>query len=154
MKKMKNMNYAESVNAFAKFSQKHSITDDYDMNYQVINDITPLLTNREEFVNALYNIYCYGFMTGYRQKEKEIKESYDRHFITSRGETHKNLTELVYHMPCGVYSDFFYGFMVSLLNDRFPDIEKYLPARQRKAFSEELELLNNKISSSSMTNAQ
>ena len=61
MKKMKNMNYAESVNAFAKFSQKHSITDDYDMNYQVINDIAPLLTNIEEFVNALYNIYCYGF---------------------------------------------------------------------------------------------
>ena len=80
MKKMKNMNYAESVNAFAKFSQKHSITDDYDMNYQVINDITPLLTNREEFVNALYNIYCYGFMAGYRQKEKEIKKVVDKEF--------------------------------------------------------------------------
>lgn len=131
MKKMKNMNYAESVNAFAKFSQKHSITDDYDMNYQVINDITPLLTNREESVNALYNIYCYGFMAGYKQKEKAVNDHTKKHIYN---ENQRKLVELTYYLPFGRSAEYFYTMMALDLHEY--GLERLLPKKQRKNLEE------------------
>ena len=140
MKKIKNMNYAESVNAFTSFSKKHHIENDFDINDQIYSDIEPLLTNKENIMRIIYDIYCNGFMAGYKQNEKERKEKYNKHFFGSNAETHKKLAELTYNLPCGICIEYFYRYIVLCLNDYCPGIQKRMPAQQRKAFDKELEL--------------
>ena len=98
MKKICNMNYEEATENFAKFSGKHCISDDYDMSADILSTINSHLSS-EDAANYIYDIFCYGFMAGYKQSETDSKQSTKFH-----DETHKALTELAYNLPFGYKS--------------------------------------------------
>lgn len=135
MKKIVNMNYEDAVKAFQSFSKKHPIDDDYDMNALVINQIKNLLDNKN-FADIIYNIYCYGFMSGAKQIAVETAKKHDKVFAMSTEKHHKDLVELAYNLPFGTCADYFYTFMVLKLNEEYNGISKLLPAKQRKQFEE------------------
>ena len=105
MKKICNMNYEEATENFAKFSGKHCISDDYDMSVDILSTINSHLSS-EDAANYIYNIFCYGFMAGYKQNETDSKQNTKFH-----DETHKALTELAYNLPFGYNADYFYHIM-------------------------------------------
>lgn len=132
MKKISNMTYTDFQKGFASFSKKHSINDDFDMNYSIINAVQPLLTDKEAVINAFYDVFCYGFMAGYKQKEKEVKDHMESHMFN---DSQRKLVELAYYLPFGRGAEEFYTYMaLRLHHDNV--IEKYLPAKQRKPFIE------------------
>lgn len=132
MKKIYNMTYEDARKSFASFSKKHSIKDDFDMNYSIINAVQPLLTDKEAVINTFYDVFCYGFMAGYKQKEKEVKDHMESHMFN---DSQRKLVELAYYLPFGIGAEEFYIYMVLRLHHD-GNIEKYLPAKQRKPFVE------------------
>ena len=124
MKKIGNMNYEELNQAFNSFSKKHSIEDDFDLNYNVINAIKPLLTDNEALINALYNLFRYGFMAGYMQNEADRKA----HF---HDETHRALTELCFNLPFGPYAEYFYSLMCGKIDRPILEYIKSKPVREQ-----------------------
>jgi len=115
MKKIKNMNYEETKQAFGSFSKKHSIKDDFDMSYSVINSIKPLLTDSEEIINTLYNVFCYGFMAGYKQSEAEHRKA-DKKVLDLSKDVFKDkekLLRLIYDMPW--WADTSYQYLYSFI---------------------------------------
>lgn len=133
MKKIRNMTYEDARKSFASFSKKHSIKDDFDMNYSIINAVQPLLTDKEALINTFYDVFCYGFMAGYKQKEKEIKDHMESHIFN---ESQRKLVELAYYLPFGKTAEEIYHIMVSTLHFDYEGIESFLPAKQRKLFVE------------------
>lgn len=133
MKKIRNMTYEDARKSFASFSKKHSIKDDFDMNYSIINAVQPLLTDKEALINTFYDVFCYGFMAGYKQKEKEIKDHMESHMFN---ESQRKLVELAYYLPFGKCTEYFYTFMVLTLHSDYEYLESFLPAKQRKPFIE------------------
>lgn len=131
MKKISNMTYADFQKGFASFSKKHSIKDDFDMNYSIINAVQPLLTDKEAVINAFYDVFCYGFMAGYKQNEKELKEKCEKQYVS---EAHRNLSELAFYLPYGVNAKYFYTFIVCTLQQYGSDLERCLPKKQRDLF--------------------
>lgn len=129
------MNYEDAVKAFQSFSKNHPINDDYDMNALVINQIKNLLDNKN-FADIIYNIYCYGFMSGAKQTAAETAKKHDKIFAMSTEKHHKDLVELAYNLPFGTCADYFYTFMVLKLNEEYNGISKLLPAKQRKQFKD------------------
>lgn len=133
MKKIRNMTYKDARNSFDSFSKKHSIKDDFDMNYSIINDAQSLLTDKEAVINTFYDVFCYGFMAGYKQKEKEVKDHMESHMFN---ESQRKLIELAYYLPFGSGAEYFYTFMVLKLHSDYEYLESFLPAKQRKSFIE------------------
>lgn len=131
MKKIKNMTYADIKKSFVSFSKKHSINDDFDMNYSVVNNVQPLLTDKESLISVFYDIFCYGFMAGYKQNEKELKEKCSKQYVN---EAHRNLSELAFYLPYGVDAKYFYTFIVYKLRSYGSDLERCLPKKQRDLF--------------------
>ena len=133
MKKIRNMTYEDARNSFDSFSKKHSIKDDFDMNYSIINAAQSLLTDKEAVINTFYDVFCYGFMAGYKQKEKEVKDHMESHMFN---ESQRKLVELAYYLPFGSCAEYFYTFMVLTLHSDYEYLESFLPAKQRKSFIE------------------
>lgn len=127
MKKIKNMSIDEARQAFISFSKKHSINDNFDMNYSVINSIKPLLTDNEAIINALYDIFCYGFMAGYKQSEADLKAKVDKRMYS---DMQRRLLELVYYLPFGYHAEYFYYLMVYSFEDGM--LEAFFPRRIAK----------------------
>lgn len=133
MKKIRNMTYDDAKKAFESFSKKHSIDDDFDMNCSIVNSIKPQLISNEKIFDSLYDVFCHGFMAGYKQKEKEVKDHMESHMFN---EDQRKLVELAYYLPFGKCTEYFYTFMVLTLHSDYEYIERYLPAKQRKPFIE------------------
>lgn len=133
--KIINMNYEDAAKAYQAFSKKHPIDDDFDMNFLIINEVRTLLNNKN-FANTIYDVYCYGFMSGTKQAAAETKKEHDKIFAMSSEKHHRDLVELAYNLPFGTGADYFYTFMVLMLNKRYNGIEELLPAKQRKLFEE------------------
>lgn len=127
------MTYEDAKKAFESFSKKHSIDDDFDMNCSIINSIKPQLISNEKIFDSLYDIFCHGFMAGYKQKEKEVKDHMESHMFN---DSQRKLVELAYYLPFGKHAEYFYIFMVLILHSDYEDIERFLPAKQRKLFIE------------------
>lgn len=79
--------YLAVQDAFESFSKKHNIDDDFDMNCSIINSIKPQLENSEKILDSLYDVFCHGFMAGYKQHEKELKDKCVKQYVS---EAHKN----------------------------------------------------------------
>lgn len=131
MKKIRNMTYEDAKKAFESFSKKHSIDDDFDMNCSIVNSIKPQLISNEKIFDSLYDVFCHGFMAGYKQNEKELKEKCEKQYVS---EAHRNLSELAFYLPYGVNAKYFYTFIVCTLQQYGSDLERCLPKKQRDLF--------------------
>lgn len=159
MKATKNMNIAEIKAALDKYTAKHPITDKFDLQGLQLceyaeNIRAAVQTENTEAVNQIIaDIYNYGFMNGAKQTEKQTTDKYNKVFDRSIEQHHKGLAELVYNLPFGIGSDYFYTFMVLMLDSKYEGVADMLPAKQRKAFCETVKQskqrkeseLNNKI---------
>lgn len=159
MKATKNMNIAEIKSATDKFTAKHPVKDKFDLQGLQLceyaeNIRAAVQTENTEAVNQIIaDIYNYGFMNGAKQTEKQTTDKYNKVFDRSIEQHHKDLAELVYNLPFGIGSDYFYTFMVLMLDSKYEGVADMLPAKQRKAFCETVKQskqrkeseLNNKI---------
>lgn len=136
MKKIKNMNYQEAKKSFESFSKKNEIKDSYDMNIQIVNHIEEAVGKQGILLDAIYDVYCFGFMAGYKQKSKDFETKHNEHFAGSNEEAHRKLTELAYYLPFGIDAEYLYAFSVMKLHYDCPGIEQYLPRKQMKDFLE------------------
>lgn len=136
MKKIKNMNYQEAKKSFESFSKKNEIKDSYDMNIQIVNHIEEAVGKQGILFDAIYDVYCFGFMAGYKQKSKDFETKHNEHFAGSHEEAHRKLTELAYYLPFGIDAEYLYAFSVMKLHLDCPGIEQYLPRKQMKDFLE------------------
>lgn len=136
MKKIKNMNYQEAKKSFESFSKKNEIKDNYDMNIQIVNHIEEAVGKQGILFDAIYDVYCFGFMAGYKQKSKDFETKHNEHFAGSHEEAHRKLTELAYYLPFGLDAEYLYSFSVWKLYYDCPGIEQYLPRKQMKDFLE------------------
>lgn len=131
MKKIKNMTYPDFKKSFASFFKRHGINDDFDMSYSVINAAYPLLTDKEAAINVFYDIFRYGFMAGYKQKEKAVNDRTKKHIYN---ENQRKLVELTYYLPFGRSAEYFYTMMALDLHKY--GLERLLPKKQRKNLEE------------------
>lgn len=136
MKKIKNMNYQEAKKSFESFSKKNEIKDSYDMNIQIVNHIEEAVGKQGILLDAIYDVYCFGFMAGYKQKSEDIEIKHNEHFAGSHEEAHRKLTELAYYLPFGLDAEYLYAFSVWKLHYDCPGIEQYMPKKQMKDFLE------------------
>lgn len=142
MKATKNMNITEIKSATDKFTAKHPVTDKFDLQGLQLceyaeNIRAAVQTGNDEAVNQIIaDIYNYGFMNGAKQTEKQTTDKYNKVFDRSIEQHHKDLAELVYNLPFGIGSDYFYTFMVLMLDSKYDGVADMLPAKQRKAFCE------------------
>ena len=136
MKKIKNMNYQEAKKSFESFSKKNEIKDNYDMNIQIVNHIEEAVGKQGILFDAIYDVYCFGFMAGYKQKSKDFEIKHNEHFAGSHEEAHRKLTELAYYLPFGIGSEYLYSFSVLKLHNDCPGIEQRMPRKQMKDFLE------------------
>ena len=136
MKKIKNMNYQEAKKSFESFSKKNEIKDSYDMNIQIVNHIEEAVGKQGILLDAIYDVYCFGFMAGYKQKSEDIEIKHNEHFAGSHEEAHRKLTELAYYLPFGIDAEYLYAFSVMKLHLDCPGIEQYMPRKQMKDFLE------------------
>lgn len=136
MKKIKNMNYQEAKKSFESFSKKNEIKDSYDMNIQIVNHIEEAVGKQGILFDAIYDVYCFGFMAGYKQKSKDFEIKHNENFSGSHEEAHRKLTELAYYLPFGIGSEYLYSFSVLKLHNDYPGIEQRMPRKQMKDFLE------------------
>ena len=130
------MNYQEAKKSFESFSKKNEIKDNYDMNIQIVNHIEEAIGKQGILFDAIYDVYCFGFMAGYKQKSKDFETKHNEHFAGSHEEAHRKLTELAYYLPFGLDAEYLYSFSVWKLYYDCPGIEQYLPRKQMKDFLE------------------
>lgn len=142
MKATKNMNITEIKSTTDKFTAKTPVTDKFDLQGLQLceyaeNIRAAVQTGNNEAVNQIIaDIYNYGFMNGAKQTEKQTTDKYNKVFDRSIEQHHKDLAELVYNLPFGIGSDYFYTFMVLMLDSKYEGVVDMLPAKQRKAFCE------------------
>ena len=142
MKATKNMNIAEIKSATDKFTAKHPVKDKFDLQGLQLCEYAENIRaavqtgNNEAVSQIIADIYNYGFMNGAKQIEKQTTDKYDKVFDRSIEQHHKDLAELVYNLPFGIGSDYFYTFMVLMLDSKYEGVADMLPAKQRKAFYE------------------
>lgn len=142
MKATKNMNITEIKSATDKFTAKTPVTDKFNLQGLQLceyaeNIRAAVQTGNNEAVNQIIaDIYNYGFMNGAKQTEKQTTDKYNKVFDRSIEQHHKDLAELVYNLPFGIGSDYFYTFMVLMLDSKYEGVVDMLPAKQRKAFCE------------------
>ena len=142
MKATKNMNIAEIKSATDKFTTKHPVKDKFDLQGLQLCEYAENIRaavqtgNNEAVSQIIADIYNYGFMNGAKQIEKQTTDKYNKVFDRSIEQHHKDLAELVYNLPFGIGSDYFYTFMVLMLNSKYEGVADMLPAKQRKAFYE------------------
>lgn len=142
MKETKNMNIAEIKSATDKFTAKHPVKDKFDLQGSQLCEYAENIRaavqtgNNEAVSQIIADIYNYGFMNGAKQIEKQTTDKYNKVFDRSIEQHHKDLAELVYNLPFGIGSDYFYTFMVLMLDSKYEGVADMLPAKQRKAFYE------------------
>lgn len=142
MKATKNMNIAEIKSATDKFTAKHPVKDKFDLQGLQLCEYAENIRaavqsgNDEAVSQIIADIYNYGFMNGAKQIEKQTTDKYNKVFDRSIEQHHKDLAELVYNLPFGIGSDYFYTFMVLMLDSKYEGVADMLPAKQRKAFYE------------------
>ena len=142
MKATKNMNITEIKSATDKFTAKHPVTDKFDLQGLQLCEYAENIRaavqsgNDEALMQIIADIYNYGFMNGAKQTEKQTTDKYNKVFDRSIEQHHKDLAELVYNLPFGIGSDYFYTFMVLMLDSKYEGVVDMLPAKQRKAFCE------------------
>ena len=142
MKATKNMNIAEIKSATDKFTAKHPVKDKFDLQGLQLCEYTENIRaavqtgNNEAVSQIIADIYNYGFMNGAKQIEKQTTDKYNKVFDRSIEQHHKDLAELVYNLPFGIGSDYFYTFMVLMLDSKYEGVADMLPTKQRKAFYE------------------
>lgn len=142
MKATKNMNIAEIKSATDKFTAKHPVKDKFDLQGLQLCEYAENIRaavqsgNDEAVSQIIADIYNYGFMNGAKQIEKQTADKYNKVFDRSIEQHHKDLAELVYNLPFGIGSDYFYTFMVLMLDSKYEGVADMLPAKQRKAFYE------------------
>ena len=142
MKAIKNMNTAEIKAALDKYIAKHPVTDKFDLQGLQLceyaeNTMAAVQTGNNEAVSQIIaDIYNYGFMNGAKQIEKQTTDNYNKVFDRSIEQHHKDLAELVYNLPFGIGADYFYTFMVLMLNSKYEGVADMLPAKERNAFCE------------------
>ena len=142
MKATKNMNIAEIKSATDKFTAKHPVKDKFDLQGLQLCEYAENIRaavqsgNDEALMQIIADIYNYGFMNGAKQIEKQTTDKYNKVFDRSIEQHHKDLAELVYNLPFGIGSDYFYTFMVLMLDSKYEGVADMLPAKQRKAFYE------------------
>ena len=142
MKATKNMNIAEIKSATDKFTAKHPVKDKFDLQGLQLCEYAENIRaavqtgNNEAVSQIIADIYNYGFMNGAKQIEKQTTDKYNKVFDRSIEQHHKDLAELVYNLPFGIGSDYFYTFMVLMLDSKYEGVADMLPAKQRKAFYE------------------
>ena len=73
------------------------------------------------------------FYEEWRKQQEAIKTEV---FNKSNEQHRKDLVELAYYLPFGIGADYFYTFMVLMLNSKCEGVADMLPAKQRKAFYE------------------
>lgn len=141
MKATKNMNIAEIKSATDKFTTKHPVKDKFDLQglqlceYAENIRATVQSGNDEALMQAIADIFNYGYMNGTKQAIKDTADKYDKHFSKSKEKSHRDFVELAYYMPYGICSDFLYGFTISALKRwGHKDTAKLLPKKQRKLF--------------------
>ena len=106
------MNYQEAKKSFESFSKKNEIKDNYDMNIQIVNHIEEAVGKQGILLDAIYDVYCFGFMAGYKQKSEDFEINQNEHFAGSHEEAHRKLTELAYYLPFGIDAEYLYAFFV------------------------------------------
>lgn len=143
MKKIKNMNIVEIQNAWDKYTVKCPATDDFKIqNLHLCEYSESIKTavqtgNNETIQQIISDIFYHGFMNGAKQNEKKSKDKYNKVFnVHSEQQHHKDLVELAYNLPFGIGADYFYTFMVLMLNNKFEGVAEMLPAKQKKIFYE------------------
>lgn len=114
MKKIKNMNFQEAKEAFSKWEAKHPRLDDFDMGGLTLTQCGEIArgADREAISTMLYDLFNYGFMAGYKQSEAEQKAKIDKRV---KDDMHRKLLELVYYLPFGYRTEYFYYMMSYLL---------------------------------------
>lgn len=116
MKKIKNMNYQEAKKSFEDFNKNTVIAENYDMNFKVLTDIESLLiTNRNALFDAIYDVYCIGFMAGYKQNSMEFEEKHNEHFQSNQ----KNIKEPFFVSKEKEYKNSINKYMDSIHNLRY-----------------------------------
>lgn len=142
MKAIKNMNTAEIKATLDKYTAKHPVTDKFDLQGLQLCEYAENIRaavqtgNNEAVSQIIADIYNYGFMNGAKQTGKQTTDKYNKVFNRSNEQHHKDLAELVYNLPFGIGADYFYTFMVLMLNSKYEGVADMLPAKQRKAFYE------------------
>lgn len=140
MKATKNMNITEIKSATDKFTAKTPIANN--LQELQLNEYAESLKtaiqsgNDEALMQTIADIFDYGFINGAKQTEKQTTDKYNKVFNRSIEQHHKDLAELVYNLPFGIGSDYFYTFMVLMLNSKYEGVVDMLPVKQRKAFCE------------------
>ena len=140
MKTIKNMNTAEIKATLDKYAIKHPVTDKFDLQGLQLCEYAENIRaavqtgNNEAVSQIIADIYNYGFMNGAKQTEKQTTDKYNKVFNRSSEQHHKDLAELVYNLPFGIGADYFYTFMVLMLNSKYEGVADMLPAKQRKLF--------------------
>lgn len=130
MRKIKNMNYQETKDAFSKWEAKHPRNDDFNMSglaFAQCGEIAKGI-DREATVTMLYDIFNYGFMAGYKQSEADLKEKIDKRV---KDDMHRRLLELVYFLPLGIHANFFYTFMIRYMGKA--ELEYLFPKKLAKS---------------------
>ena len=142
MKATKNMNTAELKITLDKYTAKHPVTDKFDLQGLQLCEYAENIKaavqtgNNEELYQIISNLFNYGFMNGAKQTEKQTTDKYNEVFNRSNEQHRKDLVELAYYLPFGIGTDYFYTFMVLMLNSKCEGVADMLPAKQRKAFYE------------------
>lgn len=114
MKKLKNMNTEEVKQLCEKVLEQTPIHDSFDLQGLQLTKYRELITDQVQrndidgVLSTVYDIYNHGFVAGIKQKESIIKTATDKQL---KNEYHRELTELVYNLPCGVTAPYFYPFM-------------------------------------------
>lgn len=140
MKATKNMNITEIKSVTDKFTAKTPVANN--LQELQLNEYAESLKtaiqsgNDEALMQTIADIFDYGFMNGAKQTEKQTTDKYNKVFNRSIEQHHKDLAELVYNLPFGIGSDYFYTFMVLMLNSKYEGVADMLPVKQRKAFCE------------------
>lgn len=140
MKATKNMNITEIKSITDKFTAKTPVANN--LQELQLNEYAESLKtaipsgNDEALMQTIADIFDYGFMNGAKQTEKQTTDKYNKVFNRSIEQHHKDLAELVYNLPFGIGSDYFYTFMVLMLNSKYEGVADMLPVKQRKAFCE------------------
>lgn len=143
MKKLKNMNIDEIKQACEKALDKRPIHDTFDLQGLQLAEYMTLLNNQYQsnddngLMNTISDIYNHGFVAGTKQKNHDIKAVTDKQL---RGDSHRELVELVYNLPLGVTAPYFYTFMCFYLREE--GIMNWLPKRISNKANQFMEQLN------------
>lgn len=138
MKKIKNMNITNMKTAFSSFEKKHHIQEDFDANPDVLRESIDALTDLSNASNILYDLFCYGFMAGYKQANADNKANFKKHTYSDE---HRQIIELIYRLPItgGYAQDLYYSVIKRMFKDDV--MEHFVPSRLSKAIANAFDII-------------